>query len=50
MASDPNDDIERNTVEARQGSPRPGVIYVLIAAVVLVIVLFAIIWLSQGRH
>ena len=50
MASDPNDDIKRNTVEARQGTTRPGVIYVLIAGCVLVVVVFAIIWLSQGHH
>ena len=42
MASDPNQDIERNTVEARQGSSRPRVIYVLIAGVILIIVAFAL--------
>ena len=50
MASDPNQEIKRNTVEARQGSTRPGVIYVLIGGVVLVLVAFAIIWLAQGKH
>lgn len=50
MASDPNEKIERRTVEARQGSSRPGVIYVLIGGVVLVLVVFAIIWSMQGHH
>ena len=50
MASDPNDDIERNTVEARQGTTRPKVIYVLIAGCALVVVLFGITWLFQGHH
>ena len=43
MASDPNQDIKRNTVEARQGSTRPNMIYVLIAAVILVVVAFILV-------
>ena len=50
MASDPNQDIKRDAVEARQGSTKPGVIYVLIGGVVLVLVVFAIIWSMQGHH
>ena len=50
MASDPNQDIERGTVEARQGSTKPGVIYVLIGGVVLVLIAFAVIWSMQGHH
>jgi hypothetical protein len=42
MASDPNEDITLNKVEARQGSNRPKVIYVLVAGVALVIVAFLI--------
>jgi len=50
MAPDPNDEIERNTVEARQGTTRPMLIYVLGAGCALVVVLFAIVWLFQGHH
>ena len=50
MASDPNQQIDRNTVEARQGSTRPKVFYVLIVGLVLVIAAFAMIWLAQGKH
>ena len=50
MASDPNQDIQRNTVEARQGSTRPGVIYVLIAGVAFVLIAFAVVWAMQGHH
>lgn len=46
MASDPNEDIELNKVEARQGTSRPHLIYVLGAALVLIIVVFAIVSLS----
>ena len=42
MASDPNEDITLNKVEARQGSNRPKVIYVLVAGVVLVILAFVV--------
>ncbi|WP_158810815.1 hypothetical protein [Beijerinckia sp. L45] len=42
MASDPNDDITLNKVEARQGSTKPKMIYVLIAGVVLVVVAFVV--------
>jgi hypothetical protein len=42
MTSDPNQKIELNRVEARQGSNRPKVIYVLVAGVVLVIIAFII--------
>ncbi len=42
MASDPNQPITLNKIEARQGSNRPKVIYVLIASVILVIAAFAI--------
>ncbi len=42
MASDPNADITRTKVEARQGSNRPKVIYVLIASVALVIIAFVV--------
>ena len=45
MASDPNADIQRNTVEARQGTDKPKVIYVLIAGVALVLVAFLGVWL-----
>lgn len=42
MASDPNENISINKVEARQGTNRPKVIYVLVASVALVIVAFVI--------
>ncbi len=42
MASDPNEKIRLNTVEARQGTDRPRVIYVLIASVVLIVIAFVI--------
>lgn len=45
MASDPNAEITKNTVSARQGTTRPKVIYVLVASVVLVIVAFIVAWL-----
>lgn len=46
MASDPNQPQERNHVEAKQGTQRPNLIYVLAAGTVLVIVLFFVVWLS----
>ena len=49
MSSDPNQDISKNQVEAKQGSNRPGVIYVLIASVILVIVAFAIVWATTKK-
>ncbi len=45
MASDPNADISKNQVEARQGTNRPKVIYVLVASVVLIIVAFVVAYL-----
>ncbi len=45
MVSDPNAKIERNEVEARQGTTRPNLFYVLIGGVVLVIIAFAGVWL-----
>lgn len=42
MASDPNADISRNKVEARQGTNRPRVIYVLVASVALIILAFVL--------
>lgn len=47
MASDPK---VRNEVEATQGTKKPGLIYVLVAGLVLVVILFAIVWLSQSHH
>jgi hypothetical protein len=47
MASDPNADISRNPIEARQGSTRPGLIYVLIGGLVLVVIAFGAVWLSS---
>lgn len=49
MASDPNADIEKNEVEARQGSTRPKVIYVLIAGVILIVAVFFIISMFQTK-
>lgn len=49
MASDPNADVQKNTVEARQGTTKPGLIYVLIGGVVLIIAVFAVIWAMQGH-
>ena len=46
MVSDPNDTIERNPVEAKQGTNRPKVIYVLVAGVALIIVAFLVVWLT----
>ncbi len=45
MASDPNADISKNPVEARQGTNRPKVIYVLVASVILIIVAFFVAYL-----
>lgn len=51
MASDPNEDIERNTTEVRQGTRNPQLVYYLAAGIVLVIVLFIIVWAStRGSH
>lgn len=49
MASDPNADISKNQVSARQGTNRPKVIYVLVASVALVIVLFIVAWLVSTK-
>ena len=49
MASDPNSDIERNQVEARQGTTRPRVIYVTVAGIALVIVAFIVAWLVSTK-
>ncbi len=45
MASDPNAEITKNPVSARQGTTRPKVIYVLAASVVLIIVAFIVAYL-----
>ena len=42
MASDPNEDISRNKTEARQGTNRPKVIYVLIASIILIVLAFVL--------
>lgn len=47
MALDPNQNIARNEVEASQGTTRPKLIYVLGAALVLVLIAFAIVWASS---
>ena len=47
MASDPNQDIRKNPVEAKQGTDRPKMIYVLGASVVLILVVFIVIWSMQ---
>ena len=44
MASDPNQEIVKDTVPARQGTTKPKLIYVLGASVVLIVVVFAIVW------
>ncbi len=49
MASDPNADIQRNQVQAKQGTNRPKMIYVLVASVVLVVVLFIVAWLVSTK-
>ena len=49
MASDPNAEITKNQVSARQGTTRPKVIYVLVASVALVIVLFLVAWLVSTK-
>lgn len=45
MASDPNAEIKKNPVSARQGTTRPKVIYVLVAGVALVVVAFIVAYL-----
>ena len=45
MASDPNANITKNQVSAKQGTNRPKVIYVLVASVVLVLVAFIVAYL-----
>ena len=49
MVSDPNAKIERNQVEARQGTTRPKVIYVLVASVALIIIAFIVVWLFTTK-
>ena len=50
MASDPNEKIVKNEVQARQGSRKPNLIYVLAAGIVLIIVAFGLVWtFTQGR-
>lgn len=49
MTSDPNQDIEVNKLESRQGSTRPHLIYVVGAGVVLVVIIFAVVWAMQGH-
>jgi hypothetical protein len=49
MASDHNTTVTKTPVEARQGSTRPNLIYVLGASLILVIAAFAIVWLSTGH-
>ena len=49
MVSDPNTPIERNQVEARQGTTRPRVIYVLVASVALIVVGFVVVWLVPTK-
>lgn len=49
MVSDPNKDIQRNQVEARQGTTRPKVIYITIASTALVIVAFIVAWLISTK-
>ncbi len=49
MVSDPNADIQRNQVEARQGTNRPKVIYVLVASVALIVVGFIVVWLTTTK-
>jgi hypothetical protein len=49
MTSDPNADIAKNKVEARQGTDRPKVNYVLISSLALVIIVFGLVWLFM-RH
>ena len=45
MASDPNADIKLNEVQARQGSRKPNLVYVLAASVALIILAFGGVWL-----
>ena len=45
MVSDPNADITKTQVQAKQGTNRPKVIYVLVASVVLIIVAFLVAYL-----
>ena len=49
MASDPNADIQRNPVQAKQGTNRPRVIYVLAASVALIVVGFVVVWLTTTK-
>jgi uncharacterized membrane protein YidH (DUF202 family) len=49
MTADPNADIQRNKIEARQGTDRPKNNYVLVISLGLVIVVFALVWLFL-RH
>ena len=49
MVSDPNADIQRNQVQARQGTNRPKVIYVLVASVALIVVGFVVVWLATTK-
>ncbi len=49
MVSDPNADIKRNQVEAKQGTNRPKMIYVLVASVALIVVGFVVVWLTTTK-
>ena len=42
MVSDPNEKIVVSKVDARQGTNRPKVIYVLIASIVLIVLAFVL--------
>ena len=49
MASDPNADVQRNQVQAKQGTNRPKMIYVLVASVALIVVGFVVVWLATTK-
>lgn len=47
MTNDPNHTVRRNEVEATQGSKAPKLVFVLGAGLLLVIIAFALVWLSS---
>ena len=49
MASDPNADIQKHPVDARQGTDKPKLIYVLVGGVILVILAFFLAYLIGAK-
>lgn len=44
-----SDTKQRNEIEAKQGTTKPKLIYVLVAGLVLILVAFGAVWLFQSH-